>query len=125
MKNNLRSRAALKGNATRPLNDRGQGRKKGVPMPLKERMHRKAVNNKKKENETPLQYMMRAMRDPRTSQKRKDEMAKACAPFIHPRLTTQKIVGGNSKDGDQPLQHKFEIELVEPKKDDDDEEGNK
>lgn len=116
-----RTAAAFKGNAKRPLNDRGQGRKKGVPMPVKERELRKAVINKKKENLTPLQYMLKAMRDPRTSQKRKDEMAKSCAPFIHPRLTTQKIVGGNSKDGDQPLQHKFEIELVEPtKKEDED-----
>jgi hypothetical protein len=38
-------------------------------------------------NLTPLQYMLAAMRDPNVDPKRRDEMAKAAAPYVHPRLT--------------------------------------
>lgn len=35
--------------------------------------------------ETPLDYMLRVMRDPRTDAARRDRMAMAAAPFLHPR----------------------------------------
>lgn len=60
----------------------------------------------------PLDFMLQVMRDPRTSKKRRDDMAKAAAPFRHPRLVTSKIVGPNLAEGDQPLSHRFEIVLV-------------
>ena len=34
----------------------------------------------------PLEYMLRIMRDPREPAARRDEMAKAAAPFLHPRM---------------------------------------
>lgn len=106
----------------RPAHLRGQGRKKGVPVPLRERVHRLALIRKRKENEDPVDYMLRVMRDPRTSVRRKDEMAKASAGFVRPRLTTQKVIGGDPSKGERPLQHKFEIELVDPSKKKDDDE---
>ena len=36
--------------------------------------------------ETPLQYMLRVMRDPEATPARRDAMAAAAAPYIHPRL---------------------------------------
>ena len=36
--------------------------------------------------ETPLDYMIRVMRDDSAPAERRDEMAKAAAPYIHPRL---------------------------------------
>ena len=36
----------------------------------------------------PLDYMLRVMRDPSTSAKRRDEMAKAAAPFLHSKLAS-------------------------------------
>jgi hypothetical protein len=36
--------------------------------------------------EMPLEYMLRIMRDPREPAARRDEMAKAAAPFLHPRM---------------------------------------
>jgi hypothetical protein len=33
-----------------------------------------------------LEYMLRIMRDPREPAARRDEMAKAAAPFLHPRM---------------------------------------
>ena len=36
--------------------------------------------------ETPLDYMLRIMRDPTVEHDRRDDMAKAAAPYLHPRL---------------------------------------
>ena len=36
--------------------------------------------------EMPLAYMMRIMRDPTTEPHRRDAMAKAAAPYVHPTL---------------------------------------
>jgi hypothetical protein len=34
----------------------------------------------------PLEYMLRIMRDPREPAARRDEMAKAAAPYLHPKM---------------------------------------
>jgi len=34
----------------------------------------------------PLDYMLRVMRDPATEPHRRDAMAKAAAPYVHPQL---------------------------------------
>ena len=36
--------------------------------------------------EMPLEYMLRIMRDPREPAARRDEMARAAAPFLHPKM---------------------------------------
>src|SRR5215469_8114475 len=36
--------------------------------------------------EMPVEHMLRIMRDPREPAARRDEMAKAAAPFLHPRM---------------------------------------
>ena len=38
--------------------------------------------------ETPLEYMLRVMRDENIEVSRRDDMAKAAAPFLHPRLAS-------------------------------------
>jgi hypothetical protein len=38
--------------------------------------------------ETPLEYMLRVMRDPTADEKRRDEMAVKAAPYVHPRLSS-------------------------------------
>jgi hypothetical protein len=37
-------------------------------------------------DEMPLDYMIRVMRDPSTEPHRRDAMAKAAAPYLHPQL---------------------------------------
>ena len=37
---------------------------------------------------TPLEHMLSVLRDPETDPQRKDEMAKAAAPYVHPRLAS-------------------------------------
>jgi hypothetical protein len=39
--------------------------------------------------EYPLEYMLRVMRDPAASHARRDDMAKAAAPYLHPREKPQ------------------------------------
>ena len=41
--------------------------------------------------ETPLQYMIRIMRDPQVEHPRRDEMAKAAAPYVHARLAATDV----------------------------------
>jgi hypothetical protein len=43
--------------------------------------------------ETPLDYMIRVMRDQSASVERRDEMAKAAAPYVHPRLAAIEYAG--------------------------------
>jgi hypothetical protein len=38
--------------------------------------------------ETPLEYMTRIYRDPTVDHARRDDMAKAAAPYVHPKLAT-------------------------------------
>jgi hypothetical protein len=42
--------------------------------------------------ETPLEYMLRVMRDPTQKDHRRDEMAKAAAPYVHARLAAAQII---------------------------------
>lgn len=60
--------------------------------------------------ETPLEFMLRIMRDPTAEHKRREAMAQASAPYIHPRLASTEVIG----DKDRPLEHKLKIEFVRP-----------
>lgn len=51
------------------------------------------ANNAAEEGITPLEYMLEVMRDNKADPPRRDDMAKAAAPFIHPRLQSTKIEG--------------------------------
>ena len=43
--------------------------------------------------ELPLDYMLRIMRDEQQDKQRRDDMAKAAAPFLHAKLQSTQIVG--------------------------------
>ena len=45
------------------------------------------------EGETPLEYMLRIMRDEAAESTRRDDMAKAAAPYLHPRLSCVEHTG--------------------------------
>ena len=61
--------------------------------------------------ETPLDYMLRIMRDMTQEHSRRDEMARAVAPYVHPKLASTEVKG----DPDKPIKHKLSIEFVSPK----------
>jgi hypothetical protein len=71
------------------------GRKKGSrnkrPRELLERIEASGL--------VPLDYMLSVMRDETAPVERRDEMAKAAAPFVHPRLQSTRLQG----DEDHPL----------------------
>lgn len=46
---------------------------------------------------TPLEYLLSVMRDQANNPARRDEAAKAAAPYIHPRLTATSVTGDKSK----------------------------
>lgn len=70
----------------------GAGRKKGVPN------KRTAATTKAVEESglTPLDYMLGVMRDVLADPARRDDAAKAAAPYVHPKLANIEHTG---KDG--------------------------
>lgn len=42
---------------------------------------------------TPLDYMLRVMRDEGADEKRRDDMARAAAPFVHAKLSAIEMSG--------------------------------
>lgn len=46
---------------------------------------------------TPLAYMTRIFRDERADQVRRDDMAKAAAPYFHPKLANVEVGGKNGE----------------------------
>ena len=53
----------------------------------------KVTYEMKAAGETPLEYMLRIMRDEAAESTRRDEMAKAAAPYLHPRLSSIEHTG--------------------------------
>src|ERR1700754_354835 len=67
----------------------GAGRKRGVPNKAsQERQKRVAATGI-----TPLDYMLKVMRDSKADAGRRDEMAKAAAPYVHPKLASMQHTG--------------------------------
>ena len=68
------------------------GRQKGTPN----RATAARVEEIKATGETPADYMLRVMRDPSVDHDRRDKMAVAAAPYVHPKLAAIEHTG---KDG--------------------------
>lgn len=61
----------------------GAGRKAGVPNKTNKKVREAAAAS----GILPLDYMLEVMRNPRNPKPRRDEMAKAAAPYLHSKLT--------------------------------------
>jgi hypothetical protein len=61
----------------------GSGRPIGAPN----RRTRALVEAAESGGEMPIAYMLRVMRDEDAPDRRRDEMAKVAAPYLHPRIT--------------------------------------
>lgn len=75
----------------------GAGRKKGAPNKASQKRQAEVAAS----GITPLDYMLKVMRDDEADASRRDEMAKAAAPYVHPKLSAMQHTG---KDGG-PIQH--------------------
>lgn len=69
----------------------GAGRKRGVPNKASVARQKKVAAT----GITPLDYMLSVMRDEKSEPGRRDDMAKASAPYVHPRLATTQVTGKN------------------------------
>ena len=72
----------------RPFKPGASGNPRGRPKGSRNKRTRALVEAAQNGGEMPLDYMLRVMRDPSTSAKRRDEMAKAAAPFLHSKLAS-------------------------------------
>ena len=81
----------------------GAGRKAGsVTRKTRDIADRAAANG-----ETPLEFMLSRMRDPEAPMADRQDMAKAAAPFIHPRLAAIE------HSGDMTVRHEDVLEQLE------------
>lgn len=71
----------------------GAGRPKGAASRANEEVRQEAAAT----GELPLAYMLRIMRDPSQPVGRRDDMAKAAAPFCHSRLSSVEHSGEISR----------------------------
>ena len=84
----------------------GAGRKKGVPN--RASVAREAAVAAS--GLTPLEYMLRTMRDASKPLALRLDMAKAAAPYVHPRLASVEQMNR----GDQPAPLSIEVVFVNP-----------
>jgi hypothetical protein len=63
----------------------------GRPVGAVTKIDLEARTNATKTGETPLEYMLRVMRDPTIEYGRRDDMAKAAASYVHARLSSAEI----------------------------------
>lgn len=73
------------------------GRTKGTPNRATAKREREIA----KSGLTPLEYMLKVMRNERADASRRDDMAKAAAPYVHPKLAAVQHTGA----GGGPIQH--------------------
>ncbi len=70
----------------------GAGRRAGIPNKASIARQQAVAAS----GETPLDHMLRVMRDPASDDQRRDQMARAAAPYVHPKLGAIEHTG---KDG--------------------------
>lgn len=90
----------------------GSGRKLGAATAKTREIADKAAS----EGLTPLEYMIQVFRDPTQSATRRDDMAKAAAPFLHPRLSS--VATQHSGLDGKPMAVTMTVEFVSPKRED-------
>lgn len=69
----------------------GAGRKRGAPNKASAERQAKVAAT----GDTPLEYMLKVVRNPKADASRRDDMAKAAAPYVHPKLASMQHTGRN------------------------------
>jgi hypothetical protein len=71
----------------------GERRSPGRPKGARNKKTKEMMARVEAAGITPIDWMLAVLRDENASVERRDEMAKAAAPYIHPRLQTTKVQG--------------------------------
>jgi hypothetical protein len=79
-------------------------RKNGRPKGSTNKRSAEAIKKAKRGGIMPLDYMLKAMRDPKVLEARRDEMARAAAPYVHARLQATTVTGNLTLTHEQALQ---------------------
>jgi hypothetical protein len=95
----------------RPFQPGVSGNARGRPRGARNKRTRALIEATEAGGETPLQYMLRVMRDPKVPTRRRDEMAKAAAPFLHAKLAAIE----HSPLPDEPETDRIIVQFVHPK----------
>jgi hypothetical protein len=66
----------------------GAGRPKGSKQLIAKQSFTRKAMIAAEDGETPLEYMLRVMRDPTADERRRDAMAAAAATYLHPKLSS-------------------------------------
>lgn len=74
----------------------GAGRPRGAPNKINADQRAAIAAS----GETPLDYMLRVMRDPAAPDDRRDRMASTAAPYVHAKLASMEVTG---RDGEALL----------------------
>jgi hypothetical protein len=90
----------------RPFKPGTSGNPRGRPKGSRNKRTLAQVETAAAAGEAPLNYMLRVMRDVTVPADRRDEMAKAAAPYVHPKLAPARQEGfyDLSRLSDQELQ---------------------
>ena len=95
----------------RPFNPGTSGNPHGRPRGSRNKRTRALLEAAQTGGEMPLDYMLGVMRDPSAAEKRRDEMAKAAAPYVHAKLSSIE----HSPPQGEPKVAGIEVTFVVPK----------
>jgi hypothetical protein len=96
----------------RPFKAGMSGNPRGRPRGSRNKRTRAFLEAAQAGGEMPLDYMLRVVRDPNAPAKRRDEMAKAAAPYVHAKLASIENPGPQGK----PPVTGITVEFVVPKR---------
>jgi hypothetical protein len=97
----------------RPFPPGVSGNARGRPKGARNRRTRALIEAAEAGGETPLQYMLRVLRDPNAADKRRDAMATAAAPYVHPKLNP--VDAKPSDVSETPGALSIEVSFVRPR----------